>query len=197
MKNIIEKVFYYLMAVCFMNIILLTRMLPEYLINSEYEMNLLSWVCFGLVAMLTLIGIVASILIAIKTLKFKRNSLGIEYKIVDLKNHTGEQYFTHFSLLVLTAFAIPYTQILFDVIFIFLIHILLCFIYIRENLFYINPMLNLLKYRIYECKCVNVKTNDEKTIYVFAKNLSLAKDMILKSKSKDADILRISVEKDD
>ena len=195
MKNIIEKIFYYLMAVCFMNIIFLIRMLPEYILNFEYRMNICSWVCFGIVAAITLIGIIASILIVAKPLKFKKNTLGIEYQIIDFKNHTGEQYFTHFSLLVLTAFAIPYTQIIFDVIFILLIHALLCFIYIRENLFYINPVLNLLKYRIYECKCINIKTNDPKTIYVFAKNIQLEKNMILKLKSLNTDIVRIREKK--
>ena len=100
MKNIIEKIFYYLMAVCFMNIIFLVRMIPEYILNSEYSMDTCSWICFGLVSILTITGIIASFLIAIKTTRFKKNSLGIEYKVIELKNHTGEQYFTHFSLYV-------------------------------------------------------------------------------------------------
>ncbi len=195
MKNMIYKVFYYLMAVCFMNIIFLIRMFPKYILNLEYSMDICSWVCFGLVVALTLIGIIASILIAATPLKFKKNTHGIEFKITDFKNQTGEQYFTYFSLLVLTAFAIPYTQILFDVIFIFLIHTLLCFIYIQENLFYINPVLILLKYRIYECKCINVKTNDPKSIYVFAKNIQLEINRILKLKSLNTDIIRIKEKK--
>ena len=193
--KIIEKIFYYLMAVCFMNIIFLVRMIPDYLINSEYTMSLKSWICFGIVALLTFIGILASVLIAIKTLKFKENSLGIEYKIVEFKNYTGEQYFTHFSLLVLTAFAVPYTDLLFDCIFICIIHLLLGFIYIRENLYYINPTLNILKYRIYECKCLSMKGNQEKTLHIFAKNVDMCVDKTIKLKSNRSDIVRIAQKK--
>lgn len=193
--KIIEKIFYYLMAVCFMNIIFLIRMIPDYLINSDYTMNLRSWICFGIVALLTFIGITASVLIFFKTLKFKESSLGIEYKIVECKNHTGEQYFTHFSLLVLTAFAVPYTDLLFDCIFICMIHLLLGFIYIRENLYYINPTLNILKYRIYECKCMSLKDKKEKTLYIFAKNVDMYINKIIKIKSNRSDIVRISQKK--
>ena len=122
-----------------MNIIFLVRMIPDYLINSDYTMSLKSWICFGIIALLTFIGMLASVLITIKTLKFKENSLGIEFKIVECKNHTGEQYFTYFSLLVLTAFAVPYTDLLFDCIFICMIHLLLGFIYIRETCIILIP----------------------------------------------------------
>ena len=193
--KIFEKIFYYLMAACFMNIIFLARMIPDYLINSDYTMSLKSWICFGIVALLTFIGILASILITIKTLKFKENSLGIEFKIVESKNHTGEQYFTHFSLLVLTAFAVPYTDLLFDCIFICMIHLFLGFIYIRENLYYINPTLNILKYRIYECKCMSMKGNQEKTLHIFAKNFDISVNKIIKLKSNRSDIVRISQKK--
>lgn len=47
--KIIEKIFYYLMAVCFMNIIFLIRMIPDYLINSGYTMNLGTWICYLIV----------------------------------------------------------------------------------------------------------------------------------------------------
>lgn len=192
MKNLIEKVFYYLMSVCFMNIIFAIRMIPEYIINLDYNMNLVSWIMFGFVSLLAILGIFTSIIIAIRTTKFHEKSLGVEFKIVDFKNHTGEQYFTHFSLLVLTAFAIPYTNIIFDVSFILLVHLLLCFIYVREKLFYINPTLNILKYRIYECVCENIKNKEKKNIYVFAKNINVSTGMILKVKSSKKDIFRIN-----
>ncbi len=192
MKNITEKIFYYLMSVCFMNLIFLLRFIPTYIMDINYKMSIISWICFSFVALLFLLGIIASIFIAIRTSKFSKRSLGIEYKILNYKNHTGEQYFTHFSLLVLTAFAIPYTNILFDIIFIFLIHILLCFIYIRENLYHINPTLNILRYRIYECHCISVKTQEKKMIYIFARNFNIEENQIIKLKSNNSQIIRIN-----
>ena len=192
MKNKVEKILYYLVTACAMNLIFFLRMLPEYIINKEVQPSLLTYILCGLIGLLFLLGILSSILLSIRATKFTEKSLGCEYRVVELENQTGLQYFTHFSLLFLTAFSIPYTCILLDFVFIILIHFFLGFIYIKENLYYINPILNIYGYRTYKCECKNVKTNKDKTIYVLARKYEIKKDLIIKIKSSKQDIIRIN-----
>lgn len=192
MKNKVEKILYYLVTACAMNLIFFLRMIPEYFVHKEAKPLLLTYILCGLIGLLFLVGILSSIVLSIRATKFSKNSLGCEYRVVELENQTGLQYFTHFSLLFLTAFSIPYTCIILDFLFIVLIHFFLGFIYIKENLYYINPILNIYGYRTYKCECINVKTNEEKTIYVLARKYEIKKDLIIKMKSSKQDIIRIN-----
>jgi hypothetical protein len=167
-------------------------MIPEYITNNENQPSALNYFLFGLVGLLFLVGVISSIVLSAKATKFSEKSLGYEYRVIELENQTGLQYFTHFSLLVLTAFSIPYTCIVLDFVFIILIHFFLGFIYIKEHLYYINPILNIYGYRIYKCECKNIKTDKNKTIYVLARKYEIKKDLIIKTKSSKQDIIRVN-----
>lgn len=192
MKNMLEKILYYLVTTCAMNLIFFLRMIPEYIMDNETPPSVLNYTLFGFVGLLFLVGVISSIVLSARDTKFSEQSLGYEYRVIELENQTGLQYFTHFSLLILTAFSIPYTCIVLDFVFIILIHFFLGFIYIKENLYYINPILNIYGYRTYKCECKNIKTDKNKTIYVLARKYKIKKDLIIKTKSSNQDIIRIN-----
>ena len=177
MKNKVEKILYYLVTACAMNLIFFLRMIPEYFVHKEAKPQLLTYILCGLIGLLFLVGILSSIVLSIRVTKFSKNSLGCEYRVVELENQTGLQYFTHFSLLFLTAFSIPYTCIILDFVFIVLIHFFLGFIYIKENLYYINPILN-----IYVGLFISTILNIEDYRYSYgrARILAKLKDEIIK-----------------
>ena len=101
MKNMVEKILYYLVTTCAMNLIFFLRMIPEYITNNENQPSALNYFLFGLVGLLFLVGVISSIVLSARATKFSEKSLGYEYRVIELENQTGLQYFTHFSLLVL------------------------------------------------------------------------------------------------
>jgi hypothetical protein len=81
-------------------------------------------------------------------------------KIVGIKNQTAEQFFGYSSLFVLSLIGFSLMKIN-DLIELFLFIVLLGVIYIKNDMYYINPMLNLIKGHIYEIEYFN--DNKEKT----------------------------------
>lgn len=95
-------------------------------------------------------------------------------EIVSSENVTGEYYFTYFSLFVLTFFTVdPTSWIDFSVLVVLILLILV--VYLRNEMYFINPILNLIGYRSFNIRYK--KYNDsEKTVdlKVFSK-LNLCK----------------------
>ena len=80
-----------------------------------------------------------------------KNKAGKNIEIVSAQNITSEYYFTYFSLFVLSFFMIDPTDIehLLDIIILCILLGLMTIVYMRNDMYFINPVLNILNYRSY------------------------------------------------
>lgn len=95
--------------------------------------------------------------------------------VLSAENVTKDYYFTYFTLFVLTFFSVNPTYWLDTVIFIFLM-MLIWVVYLRNNMFFINPILNIIGYKSFKIKYAKTIPNaNEKQFeaYVFTRLNSL------------------------
>lgn len=90
---------------------------------------------------------------------------GIRLKFESKENITANEFFSKFALLALTGLTIGnftlYWGIIIYLLFLFAIGV----IYIRLDLLYLNPILVMIGFEIYRCKC-----KDEEKMYYFITN---------------------------
>ena len=121
--------------------------------------------CYNIVfnSVVTGVWIVASIIGAIGLTMFICDFLSAKKAakkkamILEAENVTNQYYFTYFSLFVLSFFSIDTTQLLDLCVLIFLI-VLLVIVYVKNDMYFINPVLNILGYK---CFFVTVKFEGE------------------------------------
>lgn len=128
MKKItFEGVAYYSSCMMLFNLIYLIKLLNEGLFKDKFEVDFRSFSClvdvnfitFRIVSLMILLSIIFTFFIVFRddTIKNK-NSIGKKVNITSLKDLTSENYFTNYSLLVLTGLSLPvlnefYTLILY------------------------------------------------------------------------------------
>ena len=88
----------------------------------------------------------------------QKNTKGKQVRILEMQDNTSDNFFSKFSLLVLTGITIPVCEGIFSLIIFLLIFISLGLVYTDKNLIYINPLLSLLHYNVYRCKCIQDET---------------------------------------
>ena len=86
-----------------------------------------------------------------------KKSNGKKIKIIFRKNNTDQHFLGYFSLFVLFAVTFEIEMYSMAIIF-FLILIFIGIVYIKNDMYYINPLLNMLGYSFY---CVNVVIDDK------------------------------------
>lgn len=91
------------------------------------------------------------------------SSLGTTVTITELEDLTGENYFTNYSLLVLTGLSLPTMGQLCSLGMYLLILVTLGIVFIKKTLIYMNPVLTLVNYSIYRCK---VKESGDTYIFI-------------------------------
>lgn len=84
-------------------------------------------------------------------LENKNSAEVMEIKVIQKKSITQQHFLGYFSLFVLFALTFELEKISMFVIFLLII-ILIGIVYIKNDLFYINPFLNILGYNFYDVK---------------------------------------------
>lgn len=86
--------------------------------------------------------------------------------IVESNNITDQHFLGYFSLFVLSAVSFDLSKVNMAVVFVFII-VMIGIVYIKNQLFYINPFLNIFGYNFY--KISYIEDNKTKTDFVFCK----------------------------
>lgn len=148
-----EKFLLYLSAFVPMYVLLALKLVID-LAFGNLSFNVLNSMTLGLLVVLTGLGILGLVR-AMKKIECNAQIVQIESST----NCTDEQFFNYFSLFVL--FSLTY-QIEFVSMFCVFVAILIFIglVYIRNNLFNINPLLNILGYSYYE---ITFTTSGNKT----------------------------------
>ena len=147
-----KKLILFISAFVPMYILFLINLLVE-LINHNLSFNILNTCVLITLIILILIGW-CGLLFIIKNQKGKSKKC----TIVSKKNLTDQHFLNYFSLFVLLALAFDLSKFCFVCVFVVL-HIFIGVVYIKNNIFYVNPLLNILGYSFYD---ITIK-NGEKT----------------------------------
>lgn len=169
MKKItMEGVGYYLSCMLLFHVIYVLRILGDGLFDrrgagGEGWFFWIDIITLAVVCILIVFGIVSVFLILERDDSVENvSTLGKEVTITELEDFTGENYFTNYSVLVLTALSLPTSGHLYGLsIYLFLL-VTLGVVYIKKALIYMNPLLTLMNYSIYRCR--DAKSGD---LYLF------------------------------
>lgn len=83
-----------------------------------------------------------------------------KYKVITIVNETSNYYFNYISIYLLSCLGLSLNNIVDCFVFLFLM-VIVGYIYISNNMVYMNPVLNFMGYKIYACTLESVNTSDE------------------------------------
>ena len=116
------------------------------MLNDNLHFNITNTTLLGLMVILTIAGFVGvKYFVKYETKKIK------EITVISCTNTTDKHFLGYFSLFVLFALSFDLSKVSMSVVYI-LILILIGVVYIRNNLYSINPLLNILGYSFYEVR---------------------------------------------
>ena len=98
-------------------------------------------------------------------IKNKRESVA-SITIVSKKNITDQHFLNYFSLFVLLALTFDFSKICY-IVSLVVILVFIAVVYIKNNIFYVNPLLNILGYSFYDIVCM--EDGEEKELRIFYK----------------------------
>lgn len=154
-----SKIILFISAFVPMYILFLINLIVE-LINENLSVNITNSVVLLCLIILTFIGVFG--LIAV--ISEKRDG-GEIVTITAKKNLTDQHFLNYFSLFVLLALTFDLSKICFVCVFVVIL-VFLGIVYIKNNIFYINPLLNIMGYSFYD---ITYKTSEgeEKEVRIF------------------------------
>lgn len=131
------------------------------IINDNLHFNILNTTMLCLLLVLIIIGIYG----ALSTIK-TRNRKHLNIKILKQKNITDQHFFGYFSLFVLFALSYDLSKISMSIVFLTIL-IFIGIVYIGNELYYINPFLNLLGYSFYRITYIEEGDTEERETNIF------------------------------
>ena len=140
--KILKNILLFLSAFVPMFILILIKLVVD-IINNNLSFNVLNTLNLSTLIILILTGIVG-LLWNISDKKQTR-----EIKLISAQNITDKHFFGYFSLFVLFALQLDLSLVSGYCTFI-LIMIFIAIVYMKNSLYYINPLLNILGYNFYD-----------------------------------------------
>jgi len=157
------KIILFISAFVPMYILFLCNLLVE-LINQNLHFNITNIIVLISLILLILIGAIGLLFI----LRNKGNKVCESIQVVSKKNLTDQHFLNYFSLFVLLALTFDLSKISFICVFIIIL-IFIGVVYIKNNIFYINPLLNIMGYSFYD---ITYKVDNEiKELRIFYKGI--------------------------
>lgn len=115
-----------------------------WLMLGHLDVNFVNITTIVVLAILSIIGIVG-LLIQINC----KSKEEVKVKVISKKNLTDQHFLNYFSLFVLLSLTFDLSKLSFVFVFV-VIMIFIGIVYIKNNIFYINPLLNILGYSFYD-----------------------------------------------
>ena len=173
-----RNLFLYISAFIPMYILVLVEVIVD-IINDNLRLNILNTLNLTLLIILTILGIIG----VIWSIAFNHDK-SIEINIVSKTNITDQHFLGYFSLFVLFSLSFDLSKISMFMVFLLII-ILIGIVYIKNNLYYINPFLNILGYNFYDVTYTIKGSNELKRDKIFFKGNLDTTHGPLKVKFKD------------
>ncbi len=192
-----EKVSYYMSSMVLFNAFYTIKnfsLLDFNKLVCQYgAQEILLCICIGISLVFLLWGIIYTIIMMANDYTPKRYENGKEYKFSNKQNITSTEFLGKFSLLVMTGLTIGSVPLWWGLSLYLIFYIAIAVIFIRCNMFYLNPIVTLSGYEIYKCKCVVNKK--EETIYFIVKNIDFSTKESIKTTFTNSKIIRLKGKK--
>ncbi len=147
-----KKILLYLSAFVPLYFLVIIKVIID-IINNNLTFNILNTFTIILLSTLIILGIIGVIY------SIKHNNTKItKIKIINKKSITEQYFLGYFSLFVLFALSFELERVSMFIVFVIVIF-LIGIVYIKNDLFYINPFLNILGYNFYEITFINLENN--------------------------------------
>ncbi len=127
--------------------------------------NNLSWNITNSAVFISLLALMFVGLIGLFVIISKKDNEREEVKVLKKKNLTDQHFLNYFSLFVLLALTFDLSKICFVCVFIAIV-IFIGIVYIKNNIYYVNPLLNILGYSFYDITYIDSKGN-KKELRIF------------------------------
>lgn len=187
MKNR-ENLVYFLSAILPMNVIVLLKVVFNFIFIESNE-TVFKISAIVIVSCITLAGLISLILIC-KTVASPQAKTTV-LTVINADNNTSQKYFTHFSLFILTGLAIPVENSILCFILIVFLEVMLATVYIKENMIYLNPILNVLGYEVYTATCTDENNKRKKYIFL-AKGCSINQGTVIDAPDSGNNVTKIT-----
>ena len=122
----------------------------------------------------------------------KPSENGNEYIFLSKQNITSTEFLGKFSLLVMTGLTIGSVPLWWGLSLYLIFYIAIAIIFIRCDMFYLNPVITLLGYEIYKCECT--LNGEKKNLYFIAKGIDLNSKTSIRSTFTKSKIIRLKGE---
>lgn len=173
--NTFNKMGLYLSSFAPLFLLLLIKELIE-ILNQNWSFNFLNTAMLLLLFAFLIIGI-CTFLIIVK--KINGNRLNKTIKIISKSNITDQHFLGYFSLFVL--FAVSFEIEMYSMACVFFVVLLLIgIVYIKNDMYYINPLINILGYSFYDVEYIDQTGKIKKTWVFFKGKLSVDHTYIIK-----------------
>lgn len=197
MRDLIEGIGYYLSCMILFNGIYGLRIVANgtVFMNSCTIDKLVGITTLALAVILVVTGVFFTVQIfAADDSETNSIATGKQFEVTTVKDMTGENYFANFSLIVLTGLSLSDTPDFWDLIIFLLIEAALGIIYTKKKMFYMNPVLSLLNYSIYECTGIDAITKKEYlgTFYFLIKGKTISNKSVIKYKNINSHVIRLN-----
>lgn len=149
-------------------------------------------ICIGLSGIFLIWGSIYTIVIMVNDYNPKPYENGIEYKFVTKQNITSTEFLGKFSLLVMTGLTIGSVPLWWGLSLYLIFYIAIAIIFIRCDMFYLNPVITLLGYEIYKCECT--LNREKKNLYFIVKGIDLNSKTSIRSTFTKSKIIRLKGE---
>lgn len=108
-----------------------------------------------------------------------------KYLITEVSDETGNYYFNYISIYLLSCMGLTLNSIVDCFVFLFVM-IIVGYIYISNNMMYMNPVANIMGYKVYNCLLDSVNTNnkDISSIVVAPKTVVVKKGVTIYASGK-------------
>ena len=173
MKNILL----YLSAFMPMYFLIFVKQILELLIG-KIKLNFLNVFVIGLMILVVILGFIGLYLEIFSKRQSYRN-----VELISKQNITDEHFLGYFSLFVLFAITFDLSKPSMFVVFVLII-IMIGIVYVKNKLFFINPMLNICGYNFYNITYKIVGEEQEENTKIFFKG-NLVNNQKYKLKIKD------------
>lgn len=155
-----SKVVLFISAFVPMFVVFLVTLILE-IINDNLRFNITNTIVFIVLILLILVGTLG-LMFLIKNKRERVSSI----TIVSKKNITDQHFLNYFSLFVLLALTFDFSKICY-IVSLVVILVFIAVVYIKNNIFYVNPLLNILGYSFYDIVCM--EDGEEKELRIFYK----------------------------
>ena len=115
----------------------------------------------------------------------KKETSSKKYMITDVTDETGNYYFNYISIYLLSCMGLTLNSIVDCFVFLFVM-VIVGYIYISNNMMYMNPVANIMGYKVYNCVLDSINTNDSdiSSIVVAPKMVAVKKGEMLQASGK-------------